>query len=401
GSSRLGYLQEEKFLDKKYSVFNTLPSSPDPNTVPTTVAYTFGSKRYEISDWLGNVRAVITDKKLPHTVTGTVVTTYRPEVVSVTDYEPFGMEVRERSYYKSGGYRFGFGGHEKNDEVLGSGNIIDMGDRWLDARIGRTSKIDRKASLYPHISPYVYAGNNPLRLVDPDGQFLLDVHQRITQNALRGLWIDFWGPKYSSFSNVAMSLFVYGMVGFGTIFSGGVTYPDWHRQLEHKAHFDNMYYEEIIANMDEINTNLLNNINKWKRNEISIIELGFQVGQSLHAIQDFYSHSNYIELYTQQYGEQQDVSVIPTLEEVLSGGDKYSDFRDLLTKHLKTGKYPGEGIDSHKELNKDVGRGSTYTRFVEETANKTVTYFSRVAETIATKASRQFLDRIKKEVENK
>lgn len=69
------------------------------------------------------------------------------------------------------GYRWGYGGHEKLDEVHGvTGSTVDMGDRWLDTRLGRTPKPDAKANKYPNISPYAYALNNPIKLIDPDGR---------------------------------------------------------------------------------------------------------------------------------------------------------------------------------------------------------------------------------------
>lgn len=48
-----------------------------------------------------------------------------------------------------------------------------MGDRWLDVRLGRTFKPDVKAAKYPHISPYVYAANNPIYFIDPDGKDII------------------------------------------------------------------------------------------------------------------------------------------------------------------------------------------------------------------------------------
>lgn len=75
------------------------------------------------------------------------------------------LAKRERNAYP-----YGFQGHLRNDELSGSGNSIDMGDRWLDTRLGKTLKPDRQASSYPWISPYSFAANNPILFIDPDGE---------------------------------------------------------------------------------------------------------------------------------------------------------------------------------------------------------------------------------------
>ena len=67
-------------------------------------------------------------------------------------------------------YRFGFGNHEKLNEISGIGNTIDMGDRWLDTRLGRTPKLDKATKEYPSISPYAYVMNTPIWAKDPDGK---------------------------------------------------------------------------------------------------------------------------------------------------------------------------------------------------------------------------------------
>jgi hypothetical protein len=88
---------------------------------------------------------------------------------TLTDYSPFGAALDGRTM-QGEGYRYGFGNHEKIDEVFSFGNLVDMSDRWLDLRLGRTLKTDRKASKYPDLSPFSFAANNPILLVDPNGE---------------------------------------------------------------------------------------------------------------------------------------------------------------------------------------------------------------------------------------
>lgn len=84
------------------------------------------------------------------------------------------MGSMTRSYSRLRDYRYGYGGHEKMDEVSGSGNTVDMGDRWLDTRLGRTPKMDKRTIDYPDLSPYSYAGNNPILFTDPTGKIIVD-----------------------------------------------------------------------------------------------------------------------------------------------------------------------------------------------------------------------------------
>ena len=119
-----------------------------------------GRKGYELNDHLGNVRAVVSDKK----VNG------NSEIISATDYLPFGMIARS---YTNGDYRYGYGGHDKINEISGEGNSIDMGFRFLDVRIARSSSMDNYCAKYPGTSPYAYALNTPLSAVDPDGNLIV------------------------------------------------------------------------------------------------------------------------------------------------------------------------------------------------------------------------------------
>jgi len=110
-----------------------------------------GYRNYELTNHLGNVLAVISDKNA--------------EVVSASDYYPFGMTIESRSF--SDGYRFGFNGKE-NDKDFGEG-IQDYGMRIYDERNARFLSTDPLFKSYPWYTPYQFAGNMPIKYIDLDG----------------------------------------------------------------------------------------------------------------------------------------------------------------------------------------------------------------------------------------
>lgn len=67
-------------------------------------------------------------------------------------------------------YSFGFNGKEKINEVYGDGNAYDFGARVFDPRVGRFFLIDPRTFEYPYFSPYLFANNNPIRLIDYNGE---------------------------------------------------------------------------------------------------------------------------------------------------------------------------------------------------------------------------------------
>ncbi len=78
---------------------------------------TIGDRRYELSNHLGNVLEVITDKKLQASDDGIAVDYYTADVVAQNDYYPFGMLMPNRN--ESGDeYRYGFNGMEKDTLIL-------------------------------------------------------------------------------------------------------------------------------------------------------------------------------------------------------------------------------------------------------------------------------------------
>ncbi|WP_300663074.1 RHS repeat-associated core domain-containing protein [Fluviicola sp.] len=140
-----------------------------------------GSKRYELSNHLGNVLAVITDRKWGvddgvYTLSTGVKTAstpdkitdyYLPTIVSYSDYDPFGTIQSGRNNGEV--YRYGFQGQERDDEIKGVGNSINYEYRMHDPRIGRFFAVDPLAAKYPYYSSYQFSGNRVIDAVELEG----------------------------------------------------------------------------------------------------------------------------------------------------------------------------------------------------------------------------------------
>lgn len=74
-----------------------------------------------------------------------------------------------RSFVGANGYRYGFNGQEKDDEVKGSGNNLDFTQRIYDPRLGKFFSIDPLTKKYPELTPYQFASNRPIDGIDMDG----------------------------------------------------------------------------------------------------------------------------------------------------------------------------------------------------------------------------------------
>ncbi len=156
GSSRLG--TDDSTIEMIY------PPPPNPNYFGRKL----GFKHYEASNHLGNVLATFTDRKIPYG-SGMWIDHWVPEVISATDYSPFGVALDSRNF-SSTSYRYGFNGKEKDDEVKGAGDSYDYGMRMQDTRIGRFLSIDPLFKKYPELTPYQFVSNRPIDGIDLDGK---------------------------------------------------------------------------------------------------------------------------------------------------------------------------------------------------------------------------------------
>ncbi len=127
-----------------------------------------GDKNYELKNHLGNVLAVVSDRKLVKPYVGGNFDGFESDVVSYSNYYPFGMEIKALSL-NGESTRYGFGGHEKDNEISGNGNYLAFGDYGYNPRLARRFNIDPMIGTFPWMSPYAVFNNNPIYFADPTG----------------------------------------------------------------------------------------------------------------------------------------------------------------------------------------------------------------------------------------
>jgi RHS repeat-associated protein len=158
GSSRLGVQGRNIYAE---------PPSPR----GSNYEYLRGDKFYEISNHLGNVVTVLSDKKmgiLDSAASLSQYAYYTPLVVKALDYYSFGMIRRN---YDAGvyAYRYQFNGKENDYDIKGDGDQLDYGNRIYDPRVGRFLSVDPITKDYPELTPYQFASNRPIEGIDLDG----------------------------------------------------------------------------------------------------------------------------------------------------------------------------------------------------------------------------------------
>lgn len=171
GSSRVGIYQSN--INLAYRNIRIVGGVTTDSTSVTTAYPSYalyalqrGNKRYELTNHLGNVLVVLSDKKIQQ-CSSTVVASYVADVVSANDYSAFHATLSGRSYTASNtNYRFGgSNGQEKDDEIFKGAYTAEYWE--YDSRLGRRWNVDNVYKSWQ--SNYVCFSDNPINKIDPDG----------------------------------------------------------------------------------------------------------------------------------------------------------------------------------------------------------------------------------------
>ena len=134
-----------------------------------------GDKVYEKSNHLGNVLVTLSDRKIAvDSDANETLDAYEPDVLSYSDYYPFGSPMPNRHTVQTSSdidqngnkvYRYGFNGMESDFEVNNTTKSSYTATFWqYDSRLGRRWNTDPKPN--PSISNYATFANNPISYVD-------------------------------------------------------------------------------------------------------------------------------------------------------------------------------------------------------------------------------------------
>ncbi|WP_162915582.1 DUF6443 domain-containing protein [Paraflavitalea soli] len=131
-----------------------------------------------------------------------------------THYYPFGLAmsgISSRATNGIAGNKIKFGGKELQSEEFSDGSGLELYDfdfRTLDPQIGRFHGIDPLSDLDRRWTPYRYAYNNPLRYIDPDGLWEIEIGEREIMKKGKGTgkfekYIQFVAEKGDDISTLA------------------------------------------------------------------------------------------------------------------------------------------------------------------------------------------------------
>jgi RHS repeat-associated protein len=149
------YLEGYQYKNTVLQYFPTAEGYVKNTPVGSTNAYSYV---FNYTDHLGNTRLSYTKD----------ATTGSLKILEESNYYPFGLKHSPyNAVTPAQDYKYRYNSKEYQDEL--SLNLYDYGARNYDPAIGRWMNVDPLAETSRRFSPYVYALNNPVLFIDPDG----------------------------------------------------------------------------------------------------------------------------------------------------------------------------------------------------------------------------------------
>ena len=223
--------------------------------------------------------------------------------------------------------RLTFIGKEVDKENM----LGDFGVRKYNSISGRFNSIDPLWEKYYSWTPYHYCGNDPVNFKDPSGLSTIDDHISVTYEAL-------------SFMTLGMRVSI--AIGAGVVDIANLGRSD--------QHYDNEKFQES--------------------HDFALIHLqsggiGSLPG-ALHAIQDFYAHSNYIDLYLEYYKiEMKENNNANTELIIFSDAMLDPGFKEYWNSNGTSGYYPDESTPKHKQSHEELNKDSKNHKYYQTCKN--------------------------------
>ncbi|UKB81699.1 RHS repeat-associated core domain-containing protein [Chryseobacterium sp. MEBOG07] len=154
--------------------------------------------------------------------------------------------------------------YKYNGKELQETGMYDYGARFYMPDIGRWGVIDNKAEKYSPMSPYTYAGNNPIAFIDPDGnELILSFATASAEQSYKDLVKNTLGGKYEA---------VYTQIAGTSTYKVTLNMINKDASLtkEQQAFYDS--YNDVITAKEIVSQDLV-------ENDKSVVVGSFQTGE--------------------------------------------------------------------------------------------------------------------------
>ncbi len=128
------------------------------------------------------------------------------EILEENNYYPFGLKHKGYNFVVNStnpAQNYTYNGKEYQDEL--DLKWYDYGARNYDSALGRWLNVDNMAEEFTSLSPYNYVLNNPISVIDPDGNYAQDIKGQIAnlyqQRANTWRYIDSYRQGYGAWHN--------------------------------------------------------------------------------------------------------------------------------------------------------------------------------------------------------